>query len=58
MTIQRCRELIPGHEEYSDEEILEIRDSAYDLAGVLLDVAREDLKKAKESPEEGKSKPR
>jgi hypothetical protein len=47
MTIQRCRDLIPGHEEYSDEQILEILDSLYSLAQVCLEIAINDLKKGK-----------
>lgn len=38
LSIQKCRELIPGSEKYTDEQIEEIRTTLYGLAELALDV--------------------
>jgi hypothetical protein len=38
ISLEKCRELIPNHAEYTDEQILEIRDSLYELADLAFDV--------------------
>lgn len=32
LSVEKCRQLIPDSENFSDEEITEIRESLYDLA--------------------------
>jgi len=49
LSIERCRELIPDSDKYSDEEIEKIRDGFRDLAEVIFEKWKED--KRKESQE-------
>lgn len=37
LSIQECRELIPDQEKLTDDEILKIRDSLYELAEIALE---------------------
>lgn len=46
LSIEQCRELIPDSANYSDEQILEIRDSLYETAQLAFDVHLEEKKKA------------
>lgn len=36
LSVKRCRELVDNHQRYSDKEILNIRDSLYKLADVVV----------------------
>ncbi len=38
LSIEECRKLIPNNEEYSDDQIIEIRKSLYDMAELALEV--------------------
>lgn len=44
LTTEECRELITGHEEYTDEQILSIRDDLHILAELALENYLKDLK--------------
>lgn len=44
LSIEKCRKLIPGREEYTDEQILSIRDELYELADIAIQHYLEDLK--------------
>lgn len=55
LNIEECRELIPGHEEYTDEQILSIRDDLHILAELALENYLKDLKMVR-TPEGGHNK--
>jgi hypothetical protein len=38
LTIEECRKLIDSEEQFSDEQIMEIRDSLYELATLAFEV--------------------
>ena len=43
LSIEECRKLIDDGEQYSDEQILEIRDSLYELARLALEVREHEI---------------
>ncbi len=45
LSIEKCRELIPGNEEYTDKDIEEIRTTLYGLAELALECYFDDQKK-------------
>jgi len=47
LLIEECRKLIPSHEKYTDEEILEIERTLYGLADLAFDMWFEKKKHCK-----------